>query len=216
MPARGPGPSSGNPPAVSNRLNSPDKDFPAMRQTKGNSAPFSNQFRANNSVICLSIRHSTSLWPGCRWAKVGTTGLHRPNALAKLCAEQMMPKISPLIGQKAVRHQRAGWDALLALVTALLWLALPATTSAADFTVSLDRDTISVGESTMLTLKFEDGSPSSVPAVAPVSGLRINYASHSTSINADLNTGEAFPSSPLFTQLRRNMKTRKLPFLLYR
>jgi len=43
------------------------------------------------------------------------------------------------------------------------------------FTASLDRDTITLGESASLSLKFEGASPGDVPVVPSVTGLRIDY-----------------------------------------
>ena len=54
----------------------------------------------------------------------------------------------------------------------LLWLAV-APARAASFTASLDNDTITLGQSTTLSLTFEGGSPQNVPAPS-VSGLQIS------------------------------------------
>src|SRR6266853_3484324 len=46
---------------------------------------------------------------------------------------------------------------------------------AATFTASLDRDTISLGESAALSLKFEDGTPQNVPSIQNIPNLQIAY-----------------------------------------
>jgi hypothetical protein len=51
---------------------------------------------------------------------------------------------------------------------------------AATFTASLDRDTISLGESATLSLTFEDGSPRNVPTPPNVAGLQIAYVGPSS------------------------------------
>jgi hypothetical protein len=51
---------------------------------------------------------------------------------------------------------------------------------AATFTASLDRDTITLGESATLSLTFEDGSPRNVPMPPNVGGLQIAYVGPSS------------------------------------
>jgi hypothetical protein len=51
----------------------------------------------------------------------------------------------------------------------------PDTGLSVTFTASLDRDTITLGESASLSLKFEGASPNDVPALPPVSGLQMDY-----------------------------------------
>jgi hypothetical protein len=65
------------------------------------------------------------------------------------------------------------------LVLAVLCLGtapLPAVT----FTASLNRDTITLGESATLSLTFEDGSPRNVPMPSNVAGLQIAYVGPSS------------------------------------
>ena len=57
---------------------------------------------------------------------------------------------------------------------------------AANFTASLDHDTITLGETATLSLKFEDGTPENLPTPAAVAGLQMNYANQIT-FNSDLN-----------------------------
>src|SRR6267378_2539420 len=57
-------------------------------------------------------------------------------------------------------------------------------TFAASFTATLDRQTIAMGESAMLTLQFEGGEPKSIPPIPPIPNLQIagRGTSHSMSI----------------------------------
>lgn len=66
---------------------------------------------------------------------------------------------------------------------AAVWLL--ATTSlvrAASFTASLDRDTISLGETATLSLTFEDGQPRNLPAL-DVAGLQFSQTGNQTGFN---------------------------------
>ena len=51
---------------------------------------------------------------------------------------------------------------------------------AAGFTASLDNDTITLGQSTTLSLTFEDGSPQNTPTPPAIPGLRIAYVGPSS------------------------------------
>jgi hypothetical protein len=57
-------------------------------------------------------------------------------------------------------------------------------TFAASFTATLDRQTISMGETAMLTMQFEGGEPKSIPPIPPIANLQIagRGTSHSMSI----------------------------------
>ena len=75
----------------------------------------------------------------------------------------------------------------LGLVAAAL---LPGAACAASFTASLDRDTLTLGESATLALAFEGGSPGQVPTPS-VSGLQITQAGTSQNmsiINGAMNS----------------------------
>lgn len=67
------------------------------------------------------------------------------------------------------------------MVFAALWIA-PAVW-AADFTVSLDRDTITVGEQAALSLKFDGVQPQGTPDLPAISGLQFQYVGPSSSFN---------------------------------
>jgi BatD DUF11 like domain len=61
----------------------------------------------------------------------------------------------------------------------LLWLgATPA--RAATFTASLDNDTLTLGQSTTLSLTFDGGSPKNAPVVPEIPGLQISYVGPSS------------------------------------
>ena len=64
----------------------------------------------------------------------------------------------------------------------LLAVLLPGAAWAASFTASLDRDTLTLGESATLSLTFEGGSPGRVPAPS-VSGLQIAQAGTSQNMS---------------------------------
>jgi hypothetical protein len=79
------------------------------------------------------------------------------------------------------RLSRKGFHSILAVV--LLFLAvLAGSASGATFTASLDRDTISLGESATLSLSFEGAQPKNVPTPS-VSGLQILQAGTSQNVS---------------------------------
>jgi hypothetical protein len=66
-----------------------------------------------------------------------------------------------------------GWLRLVLAVLAV-WLGLgPSRLAAASFTATLDRETVTVGESAILTLKFEGGEPKQMPAPPAIANLQI-------------------------------------------
>jgi hypothetical protein len=60
------------------------------------------------------------------------------------------------------------------------FLAVAVTTLAAGFTASLDRDTLTLGESARLTLTFEDVRPSNPPALPSIANLQITHNGQSS------------------------------------
>ena len=80
--------------------------------------------------------------------------------------------------------RRGGWigDRLLVLLV-LSGVTSSTLAAAATFTASLDRDTIAVGESATLSLRFEGGVPAEVPAVPNVPGLSIAGIGQSSQFN---------------------------------
>lgn len=67
------------------------------------------------------------------------------------------------------------------MVFAALWIAPAAW--AADFTVSLDRNTIAVGEQASLSLKFDGVQPQGTPDLPAINGLQFQYVGPSSSFN---------------------------------
>src|SRR5579862_5154354 len=63
----------------------------------------------------------------------------------------------------------------------LLWLVV-APAQAASFTASLDNDTLTLGQSTTLSLTFEGGSPKNVPTPG-VPGLQFSQAGTSQNVS---------------------------------
>jgi BatD DUF11 like domain len=55
-----------------------------------------------------------------------------------------------------------------------------ATSRAASFTASLERDTLTLGETTTLSLKFEDGAPKDAPSPPGIANLQIAYVGPSS------------------------------------
>lgn len=75
---------------------------------------------------------------------------------------------------------------------AWLWLvmllALVSRTFSANFTASLDRNSIALGEQVVLTLKFEDGQPQEVSGLPQIEGLRYGPVSQSSQVTFDNGT----------------------------
>src|SRR5882724_3174361 len=69
----------------------------------------------------------------------------------------------------ATALRRAGVFLFLFLAAGLLSLR------AVSFTDSLDRDTVTLGDSLVLSLKFEDGGPNDAPALPQIPNLQITY-----------------------------------------
>ena len=76
----------------------------------------------------------------------------------------------------------AGLRFLAALAGGLFWMA-PAPLEAATFTATLDRETVTVGESATLTLSFEGGEPKAIPAVPALPNLRVTGEGSSRNIS---------------------------------
>jgi hypothetical protein len=65
------------------------------------------------------------------------------------------------------------WLGRLSALAVLLAALAPGILGAATFTASLDRDTVELGESAILTLTFEGGQPRSIPDPPPIPNLQI-------------------------------------------
>src|SRR5271167_3156718 len=87
-----------------------------------------------------------------------------------------------------VKQPGRGWSRLglraAVLVLGLLAAQAAVTLRAATFTATLDRDTISVGESATLSLKFEGGEPDAIPSPPAIENLQIQagMSGHNISI----------------------------------
>ena len=69
------------------------------------------------------------------------------------------------------RHNRKLYSFSIAVILILATLSfIPVPTNAASFTASLDRDSIALGESATLTLKFEGDLPQSEPSLPEIPG----------------------------------------------
>lgn len=80
-----------------------------------------------------------------------------------------------------------GWICLASALACLFWLVAGA--GAATFTASLDRDTITLGESATLSLSFEGGSPNTVPV--PPGNPNLQITGTGTSTQFTLNNGQS-------------------------
>ncbi|MDB6109937.1 MAG: hypothetical protein JWR69_1687 [Pedosphaera sp.] len=79
------------------------------------------------------------------------------------------------------RGRTACWSVLLLLFTGFA-------AGAASFTASLDRDTITLGETATLTLAFEGGSPTALPALPNLPNLR--FTGHGQSSQFEIVNGQ--------------------------
>lgn len=80
---------------------------------------------------------------------------------------------------------------LLVFAIALLMRSI----RAADFSTSLDHDTLSMGEQATLSLKFDGASPSGTPNLPAVDGLQFQYAGQQYGSSVDFNSGQAVSST---------------------
>lgn len=66
----------------------------------------------------------------------------------------------------------------------LAWIALAtASLQATTFTVTIDHDTILLGDSATLALKFEDGQPQGTPQLPEIAGLQFSYVGPASSFS---------------------------------
>ena len=112
--------------------------------------------------------------------------MRKPVAAGKNLGRQVMLKLLLLFGLQLSRCLRVKWyfkDARrsvfqtswrpLAIVATAAFFGLAHCLEAANFTVSLDRDSISMGENATLTMTFENGAPSQLPSLPAIPNLRI-------------------------------------------
>jgi hypothetical protein len=84
-----------------------------------------------------------------------------------------MFKLLPLAELKRVPFARAARGLFRVLLSVVFCLALSGRANAVDFTVSLDRNIITLGETATLTMTFEGDSPDVLPAIPSIPNLRI-------------------------------------------
>jgi hypothetical protein len=85
-------------------------------------------------------------------------------------------------------RSRSGLRLLFAFLLLLLWPAAPCALIAATFTATLDRETVTVGETATLSLTFKGGEPKSIPALPQLPNLQI--AGEGTSRNVVIDNGQ--------------------------
>ena len=85
------------------------------------------------------------------------------------------------------RRSRSGLRLLFAFLLLLLGLA-PSALRAASFTATLDRETVTVGETATLSFTFKGGEPKSIPALPQFPNLQI--AGEGTSRNVVIDNGQ--------------------------
>jgi hypothetical protein len=93
-----------------------------------------------------------------------------------------MRRLLPRIGLNAPNRSQPRLRAAFVLLAVLLG-GSPSLLRAASFTATLDRETVTVGESATLSLKFEGGEPRQMPSPPPIPNLQVNSAASSRNIN---------------------------------
>jgi hypothetical protein len=84
-------------------------------------------------------------------------------------------------------RSQAGLRLLIAFLLLLLWSA-PSGLLAATFTATLDRETVTVGETATLSLRFDGGEPKAIPALPQLPNLQI--AGEGSSRNISIDNGQ--------------------------
>jgi len=82
--------------------------------------------------------------------------------------------------QFALAWPRAGKSLVPMAMLCLFWLLGGNTARAVSFSATLDRDTITLGESASLQVKFEGASPNDVPRLPSLADLQISYVGPSS------------------------------------
>jgi hypothetical protein len=90
-----------------------------------------------------------------------------------------MQRLQSWVMSNPRRPSPAGLSGLLAFVALLLLLA-PSGLAAATFTASLDRNTMTLGETVTLSLSVAGGQAQAVPVVPAISGLQVDYVGQSS------------------------------------
>ena len=89
-----------------------------------------------------------------------------------------LPRYKAIAPGRSQPRLRSGFGWLVLLV----W-CLPSMVLGASFTATLDRDSVAVGESATLSLKFEGGQPSQMPSPPQMPNLQITSSGTSRNIN---------------------------------
>jgi hypothetical protein len=84
--------------------------------------------------------------------------------------------MEPHLAQKSICRRKLNYF----YIAAILFLAAFSLAGAATFTASLDRDTITLGESATLSLTFEGGASQNQPELPDIPGLQISYVGPSS------------------------------------
>jgi hypothetical protein len=103
-------------------------------------------------------------------------------------SDNRTPRTSDLRGSTTHTIRRRRRSTPTALTAFLLVVLFAQFALGASFSTSLDRDTISVGESATLTLSFQDGAPTHLPTIPAIPNLRIEDTG-SESINTVIVNG---------------------------
>ena len=93
-----------------------------------------------------------------------------------------MPRLLPQVRFRVPGRSQPALRPGVALLAMLLGCA-PSLLAAASFTATLDRETITVGESAVLTLKFEGGEPRQIPAPPALANLQVENGGNSRNIS---------------------------------
>src|SRR5258706_14305018 len=103
---------------------------------------------------------------------------------------------------QSLNHDKfSRWRRGAAWIAPLLCFAVAA--GAANFTVSLDRDNIPVGESATLTLKFEGSEPKTAPALPRIPNLNFGNPAMSSQVqivNGDYSSSVSYSYDVSATQ----------------
>jgi hypothetical protein len=86
------------------------------------------------------------------------------------------------VGSNAPGRSQQRLRSAFPLLALLLW-CLPSILGAASFTATLDRETVTVGESLTLSLKFEGGEPKQMPSPPPIANLQVTSEGSSRNIS---------------------------------
>src|SRR5579872_2387973 len=90
-----------------------------------------------------------------------------------------MLKLLRLRGNQTIRLSRPGWGMIISVLVTALTMSALASAEAANFTVSLDRDTISLEDGATLTMTFDGAEPKAIPTLPSLPNLLFSNPSRS-------------------------------------